>query len=189
MNGPLVSFLIALVLFMFWATYSPNSILEADPRMFFYVSGTLCANLSATLIVSQMSNTRCELINILLVPSAIAVALCLFIPGLPSTSELTILYMLSLVFTGFHIHYGVCVVSEMSTHLNIEPLRIKNSYDKVRLISSKKADTDASDSDDCNDNNDHVAVDVSDLEVCVVASNSGLAGHTAPEKSVNVLQV
>merc|ERR1712008_252138 len=98
---PLVSFLIALVLFMFWATYSPNSILEADPRMFFYVS--------ATLIVSQMSNTRCELINILLVPSAIAVALCLFIPGLPSTSELTILYMLSLVFTGFHIHYGVCV--------------------------------------------------------------------------------
>ena len=46
-----------------------------------------------------------------------------------------------------------------------------------------------SDSDDCSDNNDHVAVDVSDLEVCVVASNSGLAGHTAPEKSVNVLQV
>ena len=46
-----------------------------------------------------------------------------------------------------------------------------------------------SDSDDCSDNNEHVAVDVSDLEVCVVASNSGLAGHTAPEKSVNVLQV
>jgi len=187
---PLVSFLIALVLFMFWATYSPNNILEADPRMFFYVSGTLCANLSCTLIVSQMSNTRCELINILLVPLALAVALCLFIPGLLSTSELTILYMLSLVLTVFHIHYGICVVSEMSTHLNIEPLRIKNSYDKVRLISSKKAKTDAqSDSDDCSDNNEHVAVDVSDLEVCVVASNSGLAGHTAPEKSVNVLQV
>ena len=46
-----------------------------------------------------------------------------------------------------------------------------------------------SDSDDCSDNNEHVAVDISDLEVCVVASNSGLAGHTAPEKSVNVLQV
>ena len=143
MNGPIVSFLIALVLFMFWATYSPNNILEADTRMFFYVSGTLCANLSCTLIVSQMSNTRCELINILLVPLALAVALCLFIPGLLSTSELTILYMLSLVLTVFHIHYGICVVSEMSTHLNIEPLRIKNSYDKVRLISSKKAKTDA----------------------------------------------
>ena len=46
-----------------------------------------------------------------------------------------------------------------------------------------------SDSDDCSDNNEHVAVDISDLEVCVVASNSGLAGHSAPEKSVNVLQV
>ena len=58
--------------------------------MFFYVSGTLCANLSANLIVSQMSNTRCELINILLVPLALAVALCLFIPGLPSTSGMAI---------------------------------------------------------------------------------------------------
>jgi hypothetical protein len=46
-----------------------------------------------------------------------------------------------------------------------------------------------SDSDDCSDNNEHVAVDISDVEVCVVASNSGLAGHTAPEKSVNVLHV
>ena len=36
---PLVSFLVALVLFMIWATYSPNNILEADPRLFFYLSG------------------------------------------------------------------------------------------------------------------------------------------------------
>ena len=36
-------------------------------------------------------------------------------------------------------------------------------------------------------NTDHVAVDVNDLEVCVIASNSS---KSAPEKSVNnVLQV
>ena len=45
---------------------------------------------------------------------------------------------------------------------------------------------------DDSDNDDIVAdLDINDLEVCVVASNSGnLAGHhAAPEKSVNVLQV
>jgi len=134
---PLVSFLVALVLFMLWATYSHNNILEADPRLFFYLSGTLCANLSCRLIVSQMSNTRCELMNILLLPLALAVAICLFIPGLPSTSELTVLYLLSVLFTGFHVHYGVCVVSEMSTHLRIDPLRIKNHGD-VRTPPTKR---------------------------------------------------
>ena len=96
--------------------------------------------------------------------------------------------MLSLIFTVFHVHYGICVVSEMSHHLNIDPLRIKN-YGEVRLISSKNdIKDDASDSDDDTDFNEHVAI--SDLEVCVVAkSNSGLAGHSAPEKPVNVLQV
>ena len=129
---PLVSFLVAFTLFMIWATYSPNKILEEDPRLFFYLSGTLCANLSCRLIVSQMSSTRCELINILLYPLAFAVAICLFIPG-GSTSELTILYILAVSFTVFHLHYGICVVSEMSTHLRIDPLRIKNHGD-VKIL-------------------------------------------------------
>jgi len=129
---PLVSFLVAFTLFMIWATYSPNKILEEDPRLFFYLSGTLCANLSCRLIVSQMSSTRCELINILLYPLAFAVAICLFIPG-GSTSELTILYILAVSFTVFHVHYGICVVSEMSTHLRIDPLRIKNHGD-VKIL-------------------------------------------------------
>ena len=87
-------------------------------------------------------------------------------------------------------------MSEMSTHLRIDPLRIKNHGD-VRLISSKNDNSAnipilSSASDDDSDNDDIVAdLDVNDLEVCVVASNSGnLAGdHAAPEKSVNVLQV
>ena len=47
---PLISFLVALMLFMSWALASPNDILEKDPRMYFYVSGTVCANLSCRLI-------------------------------------------------------------------------------------------------------------------------------------------
>lgn len=52
---PMVSFSLALVLFMTWATRSPNDILVKDPRMFFYVSGTICANISCRLIVAQVN--------------------------------------------------------------------------------------------------------------------------------------
>lgn len=194
----MTSFVLALVLFMTWTALSPNEILYKDTRMFFYVSGTICANLSCRLIVSQvnkdtsldlkpgparfslqMSNTRCELVNFLLAPLAMAVLLCLVIPGLPATSELAILYLLAVVITVLHIHYGVCVVLEMSRHLRIDPLRIKDHGD-ARLISSHA--NDASD-----DSDDDETVDVNDLEVIVASSNS-LAGQQAARPPV-VLQV
>ena len=79
----------------------------------------------------------------------------------------------------------------MSTHLRIDPLRIKDHGD-VRLIKSDPILDDPNDkylssASDPDSDNDHVAVDVNDLEVCVIASNSS---KSAPEKSVNnVLQV
>ena len=47
------------------------------------MSGSLYANMSCRLIVAQMTNTRCELVNVLIYPLAIAVAICLAVPGLP----------------------------------------------------------------------------------------------------------
>lgn len=127
-----------------------------------------------------MSSTRCELINVLLAPLAVAVFLCVLIPGLPASSELAILYLLGVVISVLHIHYGVCVVIEMSRHLRIDPLRIKDHGD-ARLISSNA--NDASD-----DSDDDVAVDVNDLEVIVASSNS-LAGQQAAHGKPVVLQV
>ena len=77
-----------------WAIYSPNDVFRSDVRCFFYMSGTLYANMSCRLIVAQMSNTRCELVNYLLYPLFAAVALSLALPGLGFglSFELSLLY-------------------------------------------------------------------------------------------------
>ena len=36
-----------------WALYSPNDVFRSDVRCFFYMSGTLYANMSCRLIVAQ----------------------------------------------------------------------------------------------------------------------------------------
>jgi ethanolaminephosphotransferase len=183
---PLVSFFLAMLLCLLWANLSANNILFEDTRMFFYVSGTLCANMSCRLIVAQMSNTRCELFNVLLALLAAAVASSLLIPGFPREAELSILYLLAIVFTVMHLHYGICVVIQMCRHLKIEAFRIKY-HGEVRLLSSHP-DVD----DDDNSFNDDEVIDVADandLEI-VVTSNSktGNAVKPATVKS-HVLQV
>jgi ethanolaminephosphotransferase len=137
---PMVSILIAMVLCIVWALASPNQVLQrGDTRIFFYVTGTLCANLSCRLIVAQMSSTRCELINMFIYPLFGAVCSSLLIPGLPKEAEMFMLYLLAVGFTIFHLHYGVCVVLQMASHLRIDAFSIKDQGN-VRLLSSHAAD-------------------------------------------------
>jgi len=122
---PLVSTLIAMFFCFLWVLNSPNNILEQDIRCIFLLTGTVFANICCKLIINQMSNTRCELFSIILVPLILATLLVLFIPGLTLKLELSILYSL----TGFvvlaHLHYGACVVHQMCGHLAIRPFHIK----------------------------------------------------------------
>jgi len=134
MIRPMVSICICMMLCFIWVIGSPNQVLIKDTRIFFYVTGTLCANLSCRLIVSQMSSTRCELINWFLIPLSAVVLSSLLIPGLPSEAEMCMLYLLAIVYTIFHIHYGVCVVIQMANHLKIDAFRIKDFGD----VRSKK---------------------------------------------------
>ena len=136
---PLASFVIAMVLCMIWAFNSRNHVLESDVRCFFFMSGTIYANMSARLIVSQMSNSRCELLNYLLLPLAVGVAIALGVPGISIGSELAIVYLLAAFFTLVHIHYSVCVVREIAEHLKIEVFRIKD-MGQQRLISADDDD-------------------------------------------------
>jgi len=52
---PLVSFFLALAICLVWVVCSKNDILEKDVRCFFFMSGTLYANMSCRLIVAQVS--------------------------------------------------------------------------------------------------------------------------------------
>ena len=171
---PLISFFLGMGLCTLWACLSPNGILAKDTRMFYYMVGTLSANLSCRLIVSQMSNTRCELINLLVLPLAVGSGSCLLIPGLPVEAEIVVLYLLSLLFTIFHLHYGVCVVIQMCEHLKIEAFRIKHGgrhkndlgHDQVRLISSPQ-DFAASSALTAYSDSDNEVNDANDLEVLI----------------------
>ena len=171
---PLISFFLGMGLSTLWACWSPNDILAKDTRMFYYMVGTLSANLSCRLIVSQMSNTRCELINVLVLPLAVGSGSCLLVPGLPVEAEMTVLYLLSLLFTLFHLHYGICVVIQMCDHLKIEAFRIKASHhhksdgqDQVRLISSPSSSQDFATALTAASDSENEVNDAHDLEVLV----------------------
>lgn len=62
------------------------------------------------LIVSQMSNTQCELMNWLMFPLALCLVIVVVFPSL----EMATLLFMSGVATIAHIHYGVYVVSVTS---------------------------------------------------------------------------
>ena len=130
---PLVSFFLAFALCQLWVVNSRNGILEADVRCFFFMSGTLYANMSCRLIVAQMTNTRCELVNVLIYPLALAVAVSLLVPGFPREAELAVVYLLTAGLTLAHLHYAVCVVIQMCGHLKIKCFQIKN-FGEERLL-------------------------------------------------------
>lgn len=111
---PLISFATYFVLFMFWTHYSPNQIMDKDPRMLYILSGTIFSNISCRLIVSQMSNTRCEGFHWMSPIFVISILISMYIPFL----ERTILYLLTIVTTLSHWHYGSTVVQQMCKHFN-----------------------------------------------------------------------
>jgi len=122
---PLVSTLIAMLLFFIWVCWSPNKVLDLDPRCMFFLTGTVFANICCKLIIAQMSNTRSELFSVILLPTVLTVVLVLAVPGLSQSAELMVMYGLTALVTAAHIHYGTCVVLEMSHHFNIRPFHIK----------------------------------------------------------------
>lgn len=69
--------------------------------------------LQCQLIVCQMSSTRCQPLNWMLLP--IAAVLFVVMSGFAPNSETLLLYLLTAFLTLAHIHYGVVVVGELGT--------------------------------------------------------------------------
>ncbi|KFP39296.1 Ethanolaminephosphotransferase 1, partial [Chlamydotis macqueenii] len=109
---PLVSPVLLFLLCTAWIFLSPTDILEVHPRLFYFMVGTAFANISCQLIVCQMSSTRCQPLNWMLLP--IAAVLFLVMSGFAPNSETLLLYLLTAFLTLAHIHYGVVVVGDRS---------------------------------------------------------------------------
>ncbi|KPI96782.1 PREDICTED: ethanolaminephosphotransferase 1 [Papilio xuthus] len=121
---PLVPLAAFFALSSAWALYSPNDILNRGPRLFYILTGTIFSNINCRLIVSQMSDTRCEVFNGLLVPYGVAVSLALCTPLSPMT-ELLLLAGLCAAATAAHLYYATRVVQEMCEHFKIACFHIK----------------------------------------------------------------
>ncbi|KAJ8721596.1 hypothetical protein PYW07_002371 [Mythimna separata] len=121
---PLVPLFVFFALSSLWAMYSPNDIINRAPRIFYILTGTIFSNINCRLIVSQMSDTRCEAFNSLLVPYALVLCM-VFGTAVSAGTELLLLAALCLVSSVAHIYYGSKVVQEMCEHFKIECFRIK----------------------------------------------------------------
>lgn len=159
---PLVPVTAFFLITLSWISLSPSNILERDPRAVFVVISTIFSNICVSippprtdkftnvifqcrLIVAQMSNTRCDIFNWLLVPTSIFILLSILIKN--AAFELFLTYTLCIFTTCAHIHYGTCVVSifqpivkktspsilfkvrQMCKHLRINCFSIKKSSD------------------------------------------------------------
>ncbi|XP_068136068.1 ethanolaminephosphotransferase 1 isoform X2 [Hyperolius riggenbachi] len=120
---PLISPVLLFILSTLWVFTSPSYILEAHPRLFYYMVGTTFANITCKLIVCQMSNTRCQPLDWLLVPLALVVLAV--VSGYAHDMESLLLILLTTFVTAAHIHYGVSVVGQLSKHFNILTFSLK----------------------------------------------------------------
>ncbi|XP_018430337.1 PREDICTED: ethanolaminephosphotransferase 1 [Nanorana parkeri] len=120
---PIISPVLLFILSTFWIFASPAKILDAHPRLFYYMVGTTFANITCKLIVCQMSNTRCQPLSWLLIPLTLVVLAV--VSGFANENEALLLVLLTVLVTIAHIHYGVSVVNQLSKHFNILPFSLK----------------------------------------------------------------
>jgi len=125
---PLYSSVLLMLFSSVWIYASPSDILALQPRIFFFMIGTIFSHICCRLIVAQMSNTRCEAFDWLLFPTfALSFASIVMQPG--AAFEVCAVYVLAILATLTQIHYGVCVVRQMCRHFHIDCFRIKDRSD------------------------------------------------------------
>lgn len=117
---PMVPLVVFFALSVAWLIYSPTNVIERDPRAFCLLAGSIFSNLCCRLIIAQMSNTRCQIFNWILVPFSIIILVSILVPSL----ELFLLYVILMITIVYHVHYGTCVVKQMCDHFDIMCFRI-----------------------------------------------------------------
>ncbi|XP_063833694.1 ethanolaminephosphotransferase 1-like [Ostrinia nubilalis] len=121
---PLWSFLTVFAVCSLWVHRSAR-LPGTDLRVLFLLIGTVFSNVACRLIVSQMSNQRCEFVNWLLWPLLLAAAASAMAPQ----HEMTAFYAVTALAVAAHVHYGACVVRQMCDHFRISCFHIKQRTD------------------------------------------------------------
>jgi ethanolaminephosphotransferase len=113
--SPWSAFVVMAMLFWAWREFSLTDIVEKEPRIFYFVLGTVFSNICCRLIISQMSDQPCQLLNPLFLPLLLSISLSFLYPHI----ELNILWTYFFISLTAHVHYGVSVVQQLCSHFNI----------------------------------------------------------------------
>ncbi|KAK6055621.1 hypothetical protein COOONC_06872, partial [Cooperia oncophora] len=97
-----------------WAVLSRTDVCRTDPRTFFFAMGTVFSNIACRLIIAQMSSHRSEVLNVLLAIYTFVAVISVLIPSV----ELIVLRVSNAVIVLLHMHYGICVVSNLYSSMN-----------------------------------------------------------------------
>jgi len=125
-NRPWIPILVLFALTTIWALYSPSNILESHSRLFYWLCGTIFSNITCRLIVAQMSSTRAPVFNTLLVPLSVTTLVIMLPHG--ELAEYSILCVVNVIVTVAHLHYGICVVRQMSLHFRIFTFSLQKKF-------------------------------------------------------------
>jgi hypothetical protein len=94
---------------VYWALFSPQKVIEKDPRLFLWTMGVVFSNIAVHLIIAQMSSTRSETVNFLLRIYLIVAGLAC--TGVFADKELIVLKLTGIYMTLAHLYYGICLVT------------------------------------------------------------------------------
>ncbi|KAH0617734.1 hypothetical protein JD844_016264 [Phrynosoma platyrhinos] len=120
---PLFSPVLLFILLTTWVALSPCEILVKQTRLFLWMVGVIFANIMCRMIICQMTNTRSEVLHWLMGPLALVVFTAT--SGFQGRLEEPILIAFTIFVTAAHIHYGFCVVKQLSKHFNIYIFSLK----------------------------------------------------------------
>jgi len=113
MIAPTLLFSTSLV----WAVYSPNHVMEKDPRAFMWAVGVVFSHTAVHLIIDQMSSTRASPVNKMLLLYILMAGLA--IGGVFGREELMAMEVFSAIMTALHIYFGICIVRQLCQHFRI----------------------------------------------------------------------
>ncbi|CAM1154397.1 Uncharacterised protein r2_g4287 [Pycnogonum litorale] len=74
-----------------------------------------------------MSNTRCELLNLFLLPLCAITFSLMILPSYIIAYEYVCLWIFTCFVTLAHVHYGISIVSQMCEFFNVSCFRVKNA--------------------------------------------------------------
>jgi len=118
--APLVLAFIVLTIWIFVA--APYDTLRYETRTVLALTGVVFANIACRLVVVQMSSTRADLLNPLLIP-LLAGTMFDFLLARVYLARPNIKFVFAICFL-MHVHYGFGVVRGLANYLNIKVFKI-----------------------------------------------------------------